>query len=337
MIQSATEETPVQEEDYNRTIQSPIEPTSENGSDEQRSGEANTVEANASESGDQHQHSQADWQELDIRWEELTSPQNIALVALTGGCTKAEAARMAGVHRNTLYRWLSDLTFSEALSRAREELRDAAQARLHAMADQAAQCVEQAMQRGDARTAIQLIKMLGTLDHKSPANSYDKPQPSPIALNTPPEDPSDDAAWIARRREQEFKRIDAARQANPGAAVFCTAKISGAFAKFFLGLWSLLCRSAVSAWAGCVHVGTFCRQSVSRRVAARQSFKRCSAARAIASRLGSQLENQSRRAEKAHQRMRRFADVFVPCFAPLRRAIGYVEYVLFVAPGCRAT
>jgi transposase-like protein len=53
--------------------------------------------------------------------ERLTEQQRQAVEALFGGLTVKEAAQAAGVHRNTVYYWLKQPAFQEALARAEAE------------------------------------------------------------------------------------------------------------------------------------------------------------------------------------------------------------------------
>lgn len=98
--------------------------------------------------------------------EGLSPTQEKALVALLAGQTVTAAAKAAEVDRTTIYRWLHDSyrpDFRLALQRGRQELRQAAEARLMAMADKAADCLEGALTLGDAKAALALLKGLGLL------------------------------------------------------------------------------------------------------------------------------------------------------------------------------
>jgi len=117
-------------------------------------------------------------------------PQQIrALVALLGGARITAAAEASGVDRTTVHRWLrEDWHFQAALNRGRRELKDAIEARLLCLAEQAAETVEQAIQRGDSRAALSLLKGLGLLGKQ------------PIAVGT--DDPDALQAEAARRKEE---------------------------------------------------------------------------------------------------------------------------------------
>ena len=95
--------------------------------------------------------------------ETLSAVQELALVALLAGKNATEAAQAAGVDRTTLWRWQSDFTFQAAHNRGRRELSAAMTARLSALAEKAAGTVEGAIDKGDAKTALAVIRGLGFL------------------------------------------------------------------------------------------------------------------------------------------------------------------------------
>jgi hypothetical protein len=99
----------------------------------------------------------------------LTPAHEKALAALLEGKTILEAAATADVNRATLHRWLKDdLEFQAAYNRGRRELHDTMQARLLGMAGKAAGTVEKAIQDGDVKAALALLKGLGLLSGDSP-------------------------------------------------------------------------------------------------------------------------------------------------------------------------
>jgi len=107
---------------------------------------------------------------------ELSPAQEQVLTALLGGATVTTAAQAAGVDRTTVHRWLrSDFDFQAALNRARRELRDAMSSRLHDAAQRAVQTVCAAVEGGDAKIAIALLKGLGLLDGRAAAIGVDNP------------------------------------------------------------------------------------------------------------------------------------------------------------------
>ena len=119
--------------------------------------------------------------------EDLTPAQHLALEALLAGRTVTDAAAAAQVDRTTLHRWLKDdMAFQAAFNRGKRELRDAAHVRLMQVAAKAVDCVEQAVESRDAKTALAVLRGLGLLDGN-------------------PEIGSDDPATLASERaEREF-------------------------------------------------------------------------------------------------------------------------------------
>src|ERR1700683_5528484 len=94
----------------------------------------------------------------------LGSEQEAALAHLLSGKSLVESARFARISRQTLYRWMKeDPVFQAAYNQWQEEMRNSARARLMAMSEKAAKAVETALERGDAKTAMQLLKGLGFL------------------------------------------------------------------------------------------------------------------------------------------------------------------------------
>jgi hypothetical protein len=107
---------------------------------------------------------------------EVTGPQHLALASLVSGSTVTAAAECAGVDRTTVHRWLrADFNFQAALNRARREIREAMSARLEDVAQRAVQTVCNAVEAGDARIAIALLRGLGFLGGTAPAIGTDRP------------------------------------------------------------------------------------------------------------------------------------------------------------------
>ncbi len=99
----------------------------------------------------------------------LSPPQLTALAELLAGRTVTDAATAAGVDRVTLHRWLrEDHSFRAAWNRARRELQNAMQTRLLTLAEKAADCVGKAIEHGDGKTALALLRGLGLLPGESP-------------------------------------------------------------------------------------------------------------------------------------------------------------------------
>lgn len=107
--------------------------------------------------------------ELYVQWRGLSQAQNVVLVAMLGGMQITEAAVMAGVHRNTVHRWLRGHgAFRTALSEAQMEVRTAALTELHQGVAAATGCLIGAIRKGDSRAAAQLLRGLGFLKNDQP-------------------------------------------------------------------------------------------------------------------------------------------------------------------------
>jgi hypothetical protein len=98
--------------------------------------------------------------------EGLSVAQQKALVALLAGKRMTDAAKAGEVDRTTIYRWLRDPDrpqFRDALATGRQEMRQAVEAQLLALASNAADCLEGALAHGDGKSALALLKGLGFL------------------------------------------------------------------------------------------------------------------------------------------------------------------------------
>ena len=95
----------------------------------------------------------------------LSPRQEHALAALLAGQSVTGAAELAGVDRTSVHRWLrEDYTFQAALSGGKRELRDVVQARLMRVGEAAAEVVTAAVEGGNVRAALAVLKGLGLLD-----------------------------------------------------------------------------------------------------------------------------------------------------------------------------
>ena len=98
----------------------------------------------------------------------LSLQQEHALAGLLSGLSVTDTAKAAGVNRGTVHRWLKeDFTFQAAVHQGQHELRNALQTRLSNLAENAVSCVEKAIQEGDAKTAMALLRGLGLLKGKA--------------------------------------------------------------------------------------------------------------------------------------------------------------------------
>ncbi len=104
-----------------------------------------------------------------VAGESLSPEQQSALERLLIGDTVTASAKVAGVHRATLHRWLqNDFVFQAAWNRGRAEVRDSSEAALLRLAPKALAAIEKALDGGDVQTAIALLKGCGLLSGKSP-------------------------------------------------------------------------------------------------------------------------------------------------------------------------
>jgi Homeodomain-like domain-containing protein len=94
----------------------------------------------------------------------LESAQEAVMELVRVGKTIAEAARVTGVARSTVYRWLkSDWPFMTVFNQWRDETEASCRSKLTSLTDKAAEAVEKALEAGDARTAMQLLKGMGMI------------------------------------------------------------------------------------------------------------------------------------------------------------------------------
>ena len=94
----------------------------------------------------------------------LTPQQMAVLEALLSGSSVTDAAQSNGVDRTTVHRWLrGDHEFKAAYNGGLTDLRDAAQARLLSLASTALEVVSRALDEGDVKTAIGVLRGVGLL------------------------------------------------------------------------------------------------------------------------------------------------------------------------------
>jgi hypothetical protein len=102
--------------------------------------------------------------ETDQTAQPLSKTQLSALEALLTGSTVTHAASEAGVARTTVHRWLrDDWVFKSELNRERREIRDAIRSQLLRAAESAVRSVSRAIDEGDLRAAMDVLKGLGLL------------------------------------------------------------------------------------------------------------------------------------------------------------------------------
>lgn len=94
----------------------------------------------------------------------LSPSQQTALQHLGAGSTMADAARLAGVDRRTVFNWIHrDPKFGAAYNAWQHELLESARARALAMSDKALTTLDAAIANGNASAALQLVRQLGVL------------------------------------------------------------------------------------------------------------------------------------------------------------------------------
>jgi hypothetical protein len=105
---------------------------------------------------------------------DLSQPQLSAIEALSAGKSMNEAAAAAGVDRSTLYRWRrDDDAFRAALAGVRNAAREELRTRLLTLAAKACAVVDTALDAGDAKTAIAILRGCGALPGVAPQESDD--------------------------------------------------------------------------------------------------------------------------------------------------------------------
>ena len=100
---------------------------------------------------------------------QLSPHQLAALHAITTGKSVTEAAQSAGIGRRTIYNWLaSDPNFRAAYNAWKKELMEFGRGRLLKMTETAIDAVRAALEKGDSRLAVLLLKNIGLLAPEQP-------------------------------------------------------------------------------------------------------------------------------------------------------------------------
>ena len=103
------------------------------------------------------------------RSNELTLAQRQAVEQLCRGRSIIHAAKVAGVNRRTVHRWLTaDPTFRAAYNLWQRDALELSRARLLALADDAVTAVAISVRKGNSRTALAVLKGLTALRPPSP-------------------------------------------------------------------------------------------------------------------------------------------------------------------------
>jgi hypothetical protein len=102
----------------------------------------------------------------------LSPPQRTAIQLLTSGRTVIDSALAAGVSRRTLYRWLKeDANFQAAYNAWQHDAIATARGKVLALTDAAIDAVRRALVKGDAKTALVILKSTGVLDRPEPGST----------------------------------------------------------------------------------------------------------------------------------------------------------------------
>jgi len=94
----------------------------------------------------------------------LPAAKQTALQHLLQGRSLKDTAQSTGVDRRTIYRWLKkDPAFRAVYNQWHDEMKESCRSRLLALGDKAADALEKALDGGDAKSALQLLKGIGLL------------------------------------------------------------------------------------------------------------------------------------------------------------------------------
>jgi hypothetical protein len=138
----------------------------------------------------------------------LTPPQRIALEHLLLGSQLSVAARIAGVTRMTLYRWLHrDPNFQAAFNTWQADAYINSRMRTLGMLNSATTTVEVAVQT-DPRVAVAVLKAAGILHHALPGPTEPDECQRQIELND------------QRSQQQTQTQVQAQTQAPPAGTIF---------------------------------------------------------------------------------------------------------------------
>jgi hypothetical protein len=96
--------------------------------------------------------------------EELSRAQETAMQALRAGSTFVQAAKLSGVNRATVYRWVqNNPAFRAAYNTWQRELTESARSRLLKLSELAVSVVEKALLDDDRKVAVKMLRDLGVM------------------------------------------------------------------------------------------------------------------------------------------------------------------------------
>ena len=99
--------------------------------------------------------------------------QRAIRLLLEGNCV-SKTAETVGVDRSTIHRWLREPRFIAERNRLAKEARDACQERLRYLAGSAVEVVAQAIEEGNLKAAMSLIKIVGLGNIDKPDETTDE-------------------------------------------------------------------------------------------------------------------------------------------------------------------
>ncbi len=106
-----------------------------------------------------------------LETQSITAKQEQAIGLMLAGTSLPDTAAQLGVGRGTLYRWLrEDPDFIAAWNGWRRDLARAARSRLLTIGDTAVTTVQEAIEKGNAKLAFDLIKQLGLFVPEPPGS-----------------------------------------------------------------------------------------------------------------------------------------------------------------------
>lgn len=94
---------------------------------------------------------------------DLAVQKQRAIQLLLQGKAVSQVAEAIGVDRTSVYRWLKEPSFIAERNRQANELRDAAQARLHALVGKSIDVVERQVAAGNLKAALAVLKSTGMM------------------------------------------------------------------------------------------------------------------------------------------------------------------------------
>ncbi len=96
------------------------------------------------------------------RKEQLSEKQLMAIDLILSGKVDREVAEAVGVSRSTISDWRNgNYVFQAELNKRRREIQEASKERLRNIRNKALDTVEKAIEKGDVRTALEILRLTG--------------------------------------------------------------------------------------------------------------------------------------------------------------------------------